>query len=329
MTLNNLKLKFNLFDGEGDGSSDVGGLGAEASAFLDSLGGKASTSNKANASSNASTNTSTNVNSSDSGSKPNDVQNPVGKDDNANSTESHVDVAEEFAELIGKGGKYHDAYGKAVANAVQQRFKNQADLQSTLDSYNDTLAPMYKRYGLETGDIEGLQTAIAGDDDLYASEAERQGLTVEQYRQNLQLQAEAERGRRLAEAYERQQNQNQMYQEWDREAAELKQSFPKFDLGLEIQENPKFANLLDAGVSVSDAFFASHALEILAGLEGESAQAAQDDVINTIRRQAQRPVEVGVRHNAAVTKRVDPAKFTDEDMDRILQDVANGKPFVI
>ena len=34
------------------------------------------------------------------------------------------------SELIGKGGKYHDIYGQKVSDAIQQRFKNQSNLQA-------------------------------------------------------------------------------------------------------------------------------------------------------------------------------------------------------
>ena len=325
--IDNFKFRFDLFDGNGgDGSSSgESGLGAEASAFLDSLDGgiKKQTKSQSNAEP-------VNVlygkaaredNSGESG--------PVGKDTETASTQQaqQKSAADEFAELIGKGGKFHDAYGQAVSQAIQQRFKNQSNLQSTVDSYDKALAPMFQRYGVKAGDIEGLTNAIANDEELYASEAERQGMTVDQYRKNLQLQAEAERGRQLMAEYENQQRRNELYAEWDRQADELREAFPNFDLGMEIQQNTKFAELIDAGISIADAFFASHAQDILAGIDAESSATARASVVNTIQQRASRPPENGIRHNAAVVKKVDPNTFTDEDMDRILRDVANGRPF--
>lgn len=326
--INNLKLNFHLFDGDGGGDAGgsagtEGGLGAEASNFLESLGrtkeGAQSTSSS----------TEPTVLYGKAAKEGEGEQGPVGEDGNtaninANSQESEAD---EFAKLIAKGGKFHDQYGQAISQAIQQRFKNQGDLQSTVDKTNSALAPMYQRYGIKSGDIEGLQQAIASDEDLFSAEAERQGLSVEQYRQNLQLQAEAERGRQLQQQFLDEQNRNRMYAEWDRQAGELRESFPKFDLGQEIQQNQKFADLIDNGVSVQDAFFASRAKDILSGINQESTQAARADVVNTIQQRAARPPENGIRHNAAVVRKVDPKTFTNEDMDKILADVASGKLF--
>ena len=325
--INNLKLNFHLFDGEGGGDAGgstgaEGGIGAEASNFLESLVGKGK-------SSSTSGSTEPTVLYGNAAKEGEGEQGPVGADGNTadTSANSQENEADEFAKLIAKGGKYHDLYGQAISQAIQQRFKNQGDLQSTVDKTNSVLAPMYQRYGLEAGDIEGLQKAIASDEDLFSAEAERQGLSVEQYRQNLQLQAEAERGRQLQQQFLDEQNRNRMYAEWDRQSDELRESFPKFDLGQEIQQNQKFADLIDNGVSVQDAFFASHAKDILSGINQESTQAARADVVNTIQQRAARPPENGIRHNAAVVRKVDPKTFTNEDMDKILADVASGKPF--
>lgn len=237
-------------------------------------------------------------------------------------------VSEEtFADLIKKGGKYHDEYGQAVSQAIQQRFRNQADYKSTVDGYNEALSPLFERYGVEPGDIEGLSNAIAQDDVLYADEAEREGLTVEQYKRNLQLQREAERGRAIQEAYENEQRRNQLYAEWDAQADELRQSFPNFDLGMEIQNNETFANLIDNGVSVNDAFMATHIGDILNGISNESSAEAKRGVIENIKSRAARPPENGVKHNPAAVKKLDPSQFTDADIDKILADVQNGKPF--
>lgn len=322
---NIFKFRFDLFDGEGgaDSSSGASGLGAEASAFLASLGGGAREEVQKESNDEPITLYGREAREESGESSP------VGEDTEANTQQNTKSAAEEFAELIGRGGKYHDEYGQAVSQAIQQRFKNQADLQSTMGSYDSVLAPMYQRYGIKPGDIEALGTAIENDEELYAGEAEKEGLTVEQYRRNLRLQADAERGRQIQKAYEVEQERNQRYEAWDREADELKQSFPNFDLGMEIQTNDKFANLIDNGVSVTDAFFATHAKDILSGLHNESAETAKKDVISSIQQRAARPPENGIRHNAAVVRKVDPKTFTDEDMDKILRDVANGKPFVL
>lgn len=310
--IKDFRFRFHLFDGEGASSGASDGLGAEARAFL------------------GEEETETNSNSQTTylyGSAAREEEVSEGPDGGGQIANNGKSLEDEFAELVGKGGKFHDIYGQTVSQRVQQRFKNQADLSQTVSRYDEALAPMYLKYGLKAGDIEGLQNAIAGDPDLYQAEAERQGLTPEQYRKNLQLQAEAERGRRISEEYEREKQRRVMYEDWDRQADELREAFPSFDLGLEIQTNDKFSSLIDAGVSIKDAFFACHAEDIISGARGEATKATQAEVVDRIQQRAQRPPENGVRRPAAVVRRVNPEEFTSEDIDRILAEVEAGKPF--
>lgn len=308
------KFIFALFDDGGaeSASAPASGLGEEARAFLRSIG------------------------ESEEAISELTQREPIREDSPAESEaiEEQVGQAQEepvseetFADLIKKGGKYHDEYGQAVSQAIQQRFRNQADYKSTVEGYNEALSPLFERYGVQPGDIEGLSDAIAQDDVLYADEAEREGLTVEQYKRNLKLQREAERGRAIQEAYENEQRRNQLYAEWDAQADELRQSFPNFDLGMEIQNNETFANLIDNGVSVNDAFMATHIGDILNGISNESSAEAKRGVIENIKSRAARPPENGAKHNPAAVKKLDPSQFTDADIDKILADVQNGKPF--
>ncbi len=303
------RFSFHLFDGEGGGEG--GGLGAEASAFAESIG------------------LSEYVTHKQSDAKPDVKSIKYGKSSEGEDRTSQVgtdnqapeDIGAEFAELIGKGGKYHDIYGQKVSEAVQQRFKNQADLQAQVDSISDALSPLYLNYGLKAGDIEGLKNAIANDEDIYKAGAEKSGLSLEQYKENLRLRADAERGRQITEAYERQQQQNEMFAQWESEAAELQQAVPNFDLGMEIQQNEKFARLLDAGIGVYDAFMATHVNDIMRGYNGEAYRSATQNVVNTIQQRAARPQESGLRHAPAIQRKSDPSSLTNEDMDEIIRQV--------
>jgi hypothetical protein len=231
----------------------------------------------------------------------------------------------EFAELIGKGGRFHDIYGQTVSKAIQDRFKNQADLQAQMNDISEGLSPLFMNYGLETGDFEGLSNAIAQDDAFFKANAEKAGLDVEQYKHQLQLEAEAERGRRITEQYEEQQRRTQMFTRWESEAQVLQQQFPNFDLGLEIENNPAFANYLNYGASVNDAFLLSHMNEIVGGMNNAASQQATQNVVSAIQQRAARPPENGLSmHNPAIQRRSDPSQLTDEDFDEINRIVSEG-----
>ena len=44
-------------------------------------------------------------------------------------TDNGEDISAEWQSLVGKGGRFHDLYGQSVSSAIQERFKNQRDLQ--------------------------------------------------------------------------------------------------------------------------------------------------------------------------------------------------------
>lgn len=304
------RLNFFLFDGEGADGGE-GGLGQEASDFMDSLDGKPKNQ----------PNVKPDLSKVEYGSEGKGKASQVGSDKGVSAPNENVD--KEFAELIGKDGKYHDIYGQMVSKAIQERFKNQPDYQDQIDGYADATAPLFKKYNLEAGDIEGLAKAIAEDDDLYNSRAEELGIDVNQLKKNLKLEADAERGRKITEEYYAEQQRNAMFRQWESEAEELKETFPGFDLGNEIHQNPDFIKMLDAGIPVKNAFAATHMEDILEGYGNAQNVQATEQVVNNFKKQAARPVESGMSHSPATARKVNPSTFTNEDMDEILRRVEN------
>ena len=293
---NNLILDFHLFDGEG-GMGDSGTASTQSEPKQDIKKveyGKASEGN---------------------GQTPSQV----GSDNEAPSLD------DEWAALVGKGGRFHDQYGQAVSSAIQDRFKNQANLQAQVDGIAEDLSPLFMNYGLDTGDFEGLKKAVANDDAFFQAGAEKAGLDIDQYKQNLKLQAEAERGRRITEAYEQEQKKQEMFAKWEADAETLKEAFPAFDLGLEIEHNEQFADLLNKGIDVPTAFAVTHLNEIQSGANAHATRTATQNIVNTIQSKASRPAENGMNHAAAIQRKSDPRSLSDEDIDEINRRVANGE----
>lgn len=303
--MNNIKMRFDLFDGDGDG------IGAEASDFASSIGIDVSDLQG------QSDDTATQVVYGKDG-----EVSPVGEDNGDQETGKTPE--EEFAELIGKGGKYEDAYASRVQETIQNRFKNATDWEGVTSAYEQATAPLYMKYGLEVGDVEGLQHAIETDDDLYARLAEQDGVTTDKYRENIKLRLDAERGRTMQEEFQKERQRQQLYAKWDAEADELKEAFPSFDLSQELQ-NPQFAALLDTGnFGVKDAFMACHIDDILEGNQEYIRKQTKESVAQKLSSNARRPVENAMSHNPAVVRKTDPSKLTDEDMDKIFEIVREG-----
>lgn len=311
-------LDFHLFDGDGagDGAGSEGdGFGAEASAFMKEIGMDPSEDATIELEP-------TTVYGIDDGSEGSESGSQLGTDTQAQVQQK--DPAAEFAELIGKGGRFEQIYGQHVANAVNQRFKNAENWQGKVNAYDDALTPLFAKYGLKVGDIEGMARAIANDDSLFSTAAELEGLTVDKYRENLRLKAEAEKGRTMLEEMQRQQKQREQFAIWDQQAAELTQVFPQFNIEYELQ-NADFVAALDRGYSVRDAFISVHMNDILNGSMNMTAQQTRQSMVENMQRKAARPAENGMRQSAAVVRKSDPSKLTDADIDKIFGEVESGK----
>lgn len=302
MTTKEFMMDFRLFDGEGGGSAG-----------------------ESSASSSTSSQDNVDVKKIQYGKSAGDGQTrgQVGTDNSGEASDNGLEA--EWNALTGKGGKFHDMLGQRVSDAIQSRFRNQADLQGQVNQISEDLSPLFVNYGLEAGDFEGLKNAIANDDMFYQAGAEKAGLDVQNYKQMLKLKADSERLQKIDEAYRREQAKQAKYAEWEAAAEELQQAFPGFDLGAEIENSDTFASLLDSGIDVKTAFFSVHADEILNGNSAYASKTATQNVVNTIQQRAARPVEGALGHTPAIQRKTDPSRLSDEDIDEINRRVANGE----
>ena len=322
--MNNIrKLHFHLFDGDGGGTggADGGMGGAEASAFMSSIGMEGET-NQPPAQETVEYGIDPGADDSE-GQVGADQQKGTEGEPAGTSTDGEADDLDaEFAQLI--EGKFKDIYGKRVAETINSRFKNQADYAEELEATDRALSPLYIKYGLEIGDIEGLEEAISGDESLFAAEAEDEGITPEQYQANIALQIEAAQARQMREQIEEQQHQRELDTLYRGQAAELSEAFPAFDLDMEYQTNEKFADALDRLGNVQDAFYLAHRDDILRGSQNQTQQQTQQDMVTNIKKKAARPPESAAKPRPAVVRKSDPSKLTDEDIDKIMKDLAEN-----
>ena len=297
MTIKEFRWDFHLFDGEGGGDAGEGTASSSESKQ--------------------------DVKTIQYGKSAGEDQTPsqVGSD-NGNGAD---DLTAEWEALTGKGGRFHDMLGQVKSQTIQERFKNQADLQAQVNGIVDDLSPLFMNYGLQSGDFEGLKAAVQSDENFYRSGAEREGLDVNQYKEMLKLKADAERGRRISEAFQNEQARQARYAEWEADASELQEAFPAFDLGLEIENNEQFKQLLDSGVDVRTAFLTSHMDEILNGANAYAQKTATANVVNTIQQRAARPMEGALNHAPAIQRKSDPSSLSNEDLDEINRRVAEGE----
>lgn len=228
----------------------------------------------------------------------------------------------EFDELV--KGKYKEQFGKRMSEGIQNRFKNQSNYQKQLGQWEDATAMLMAKYGLKAGDVEGLKEAIENDEGLYTQAAEADGLTPEQYKHNLRLQMDAERGRTMQEQMRAEREKREAFARWDSEAENLKEAFPNFDLMSEL-ENEAFCDSLNRGNDVRQSFFIAHMDEILSGATGAAKKEATNAVVNNIKSRAARPQENGITTQPAIVRKDDPEKFTDEDLFAVAERARKGE----
>lgn len=249
-----------------------------------------------------------------------DSTSQVGSDEGGDDPGEDIDA--EFEELI--KGKYKQQFDGRVHSIMQNRFKNAQDAKDVAAKWQGATAALAAMYGIDGTDPDALKDAIENDDGLFSVQAEAQGLTPEQFRENLRLRMDAQTGRNMQEQMQIEAKKQQTFQRWESEAAELTETFPNFDLAYEL-ENEAFLDGLNRGLSVRDAFFVAHMDEIVAGSNAAAKSEATQKVVDNFNQRAARPAENGASHKPAVIRKTDPSKFTDADLDEIARRSRRGE----
>lgn len=212
------------------------------------------------------------------------------------------DVKEEsFDDLI--KGRYKQDYQAKFDKALNKRMsKANAQIQEGID-FRNKLTPALEKFAAKYGikdstDIDSIVSAIDSDNSIYEEIATERGVTVEQAKELMQ----AERIIRQDEIRQQQDAQKIAFQNqmnaWWQEAEELKEYYPNFNFELE-SKNDKFREWLNRGMSVKDAYEHIHLPEFLSGAMGYAYNQCRQDIADTMRANANRPIENGTSQQQA------------------------------
>lgn len=233
----------------------------------------------------------------------------------------------EFERLI--KGDYADLFQERTQKIIDARFKEAKQREAQMTALEPILDALSAKYGVDAKDIDKLQAAIDQDDSYFEAEAERRGMTVEQFKQFKHMEAENERLRQAVEAREAQEGTQRVFAQWHQQGEELKRVYPGFDLVGECQSpetGERFLRILKSGVDVRTAYEVIHKDELLSGAIGYAAQVAQQRTIDNIRARGMRPMENGASANApAHTVKSDPSKWTKADRAEVRRRVLAGE----
>ena len=193
--------------------------------------------------------------------------------------------------------EYKTAFDSQVQGIVRQRLAKVEHMQETFNKLQPALEFLATKYNLNTEalDYDQLISAIQSDNSIVENYADERGTSVETARADIQDKLELARLRRENRISLDQQAVQSHLQKLNQQAEEVRAFDPDFDLETEIQTNAAFARMTSPqiGMSVADAYFATHRKEILAARDQAQAQQAIAAVANTIRAGQSRPRENG------------------------------------
>ena len=117
---------------------------------------------------------------------------------------------------------------------------------------------------------------------------------------------------------------DRIYAGWMRQAEQVKQLFPEFDLATEMK-NPRFARLIRGGADIGDAYQVLHGSEILPAAMEYAARTVEQRMAGAMRSGMGRPAENGIHGGGAVMAGGTVAALTRQDYDRICRMVERGE----
>ena len=219
-------------------------------------------------------------------------------------------------------GEYKDLYNQDVQRIVKNRLKGYDDLKQTNQSQQEIIDRLSTKYG--TADLAQLAQAIDNDTVMWEQEADKAGMTTEQYMKFQQLQRQSQQLMRQEQERAQQEQQRAQVDAWMQEAEQVKQQYPMFDLEQEMG-NERFRATLLSGVPMLDAFRAMHFDELQSMTATTAARQAETAVAANVRANGLRPKENGARQQSSFTVKSDVSKLTRQDRAEIARRVANGE----
>ena len=231
-----------------------------------------------------------------------------------------------FEDLI--KGEYKKDFKKATSDIVKKRVKG---IQTKLDeanARNEALAPMLQalgdKYRVSSDDYEGLTQAILNDKELYEQEAIERGMDVDTLMSIKGIERENQMlKQREQELYEEEQ-MRENFAKIEQEAEKLQEIYPSFSLADEM-DNIEFVKMLDLGFSVKSAYEALHIDDLQAIQAQAIEEKATQKVVNSIKANAKRPSENGLKSQPGNKVDNDIKGLSTEDIDKFIERARQGE----
>ena len=237
-------------------------------------------------------------------------------------------------------GQYKEQFGKAVEEAIQKRFKNQADATKDLAAANDKLAALQpliesvaRQRGIDPENLPELVKAVQSDDPQIEELAAEAGMTTDAY---LTVQRIKEANARY-EAKEQQdvfqRKVQEHYAKLSQQAEALKQRIPDFDLEKELfnPNDDRFMKMTspEGGLDVETAYYALHHRELEPQAMAYGIQRAQEQMAQTLQANGRRPTEGAMSSGQAGNFQIDPRRMSKAERADYIRRARMGEEIVL
>ncbi|MDO4353183.1 MAG: hypothetical protein Q4D00_08690 [Clostridia bacterium] len=219
-----------------------------------------------------------------------------GTDPMVQTAASSTETVETFDDYI---KNHKDEAQKWFDDKFNRRHKDYGKLKEQSKTTTQVMDMLATRFGIDDrSDYAAIMSALENDDYLYAERAEENGRSIEEQRQWDRIDRENRMFREQQREYQLQEDSRRKYAEWEKQSNNLKQIFPNFDLDYEVRTNERFKNFLLNGYEVSEAYYAVHGKEIVAGAMENTAQRVRQATAQEIAAGGGRPRENGLSGQA-------------------------------
>lgn len=213
-------------------------------------------------------------------------------------------------------------YNRQMQSVVQSRLRGAKSSEETLEKMAPAMEVLARKYGQDPSkiDYDALAKAITDDNDYYESKALEMGVPVETAKKLDRDARDTERATRAEKDAREDRALREHFSRLQREAEKMKEIFPGFDLKKELK-NPVFLRMTSprVGVSVEDAYFATHRNEIQAASMQAAAQKTAEKLSADIRSGQRRPVENGASGQAPSVAKFDYRRASRAERDALKQ----------
>lgn len=263
----------------------------------------------------------------------------------AEAAEPSLSKEEAFNRLI--SGEYRDEYVKRTQQMIDTRFKQSKELESRYNALRSAVDALGQRYGVDASAQELPDRLIAAMEEA-ARLQQAQPLTAEELPPADDAQPDAadpgspepasdEAPQEPADPRIYQRGKDPVVDRmvdhatdrWFREAWQLKNQHPDFDMAAEMNgpNSRSFLGMLHSGVPVQTAWQALHMDELLKNAITYAVENTRQRTVDSIRARGLRPEEAAAGAPAAAAQilRADPATWDPDEMNSAIQQARMGK----